>query len=310
MYFGSVDWAFNRQRPQQLASRLAKVYPLVYVDPPGLRSPRLSDWRRVVSRVRTRRVPKTEAPAGHLVVFSPMAYIPTLCNELVLQLDTLVYRSGVERLLRHWGIERAILWMGVPAPLICYLLDDSMWDLVIYDCLDEVASFHTHAHLDVIERTEAFLAGRADIVFASATQLCEKMSRYNPNTHLLPNAADFNHFYQALQPEVAQRIPEDIARIPSPIVGYVGGISHWFDFELVDLVAARRPDVSVVIIGQVEVSADLPPCRPNLFFLGQKPYDSLPNYLARFDVGIIPFEVNHLTTGVSPVKLFEYLFCY
>jgi glycosyltransferase involved in cell wall biosynthesis len=48
---------------------------------------------------------------------------------------------------------------------------------------------------------------------------------------------------------------------------------------------------------------------PNVHFLGLKPQGSLPDYLARFDVGLLPFVVSPMTHAVSPLKVFEYLAC-
>ena len=44
-----------------------------------------------------------------------------------------------------------------------------------------------------------------------------------------------------------------------------------------------------------------------MHLLGKKDYPVLPTYLKAFDVAVIPFKINDLTTGVNPVKLYEYL---
>src|SRR5258708_30624154 len=51
-YVAPVDWPSIRQRPQQLALRLAQRYKLSYVNPVGLRSIRPGDLGRVVCRAR------------------------------------------------------------------------------------------------------------------------------------------------------------------------------------------------------------------------------------------------------------------
>jgi hypothetical protein len=45
----------------------------------------------------------------------------------------------------------------------------------------------------------------------------------------------------------------------------------------------------------------------NVFYLGAKPYDALPQYLACCDVAVIPFVLNEVTHACSPLKLFEYM---
>jgi hypothetical protein len=69
-------------------------------------------------------------------------------------------------------------------------------------------------------------------------------------------------------------------------------------------VAADYPDARVLIIGDDRGHPSLP---PNVSFLGLKPQAELLNYVARFDVGIIPFVVSEATHAVSPLKVYEYL---
>ena len=108
-------------------------------------------------------------------------------------------------------------------------------------------------------------------------------------------------------------VPTDLAAIVSrggPIVGYYGAIAEWIDYELLDYAAERLDDHSFVFIGpnydqtmdHAEVFG-----RPNVWWLGPKGYDILPAYLENFSVATIPFRVNDVTHGVSPLKLFEYM---
>jgi glycosyltransferase involved in cell wall biosynthesis len=46
---------------------------------------------------------------------------------------------------------------------------------------------------------------------------------------------------------------------------------------------------------------------PNVHIVGAVPSNDIPSYVASFDVGIIPFVVDELTRGVSPLKMYEYL---
>ena len=52
LYLSSIDWAFQWQGPQELAVRLgAAGNRVVYVENTGVRTPRLSDAGRVISRL-------------------------------------------------------------------------------------------------------------------------------------------------------------------------------------------------------------------------------------------------------------------
>ncbi len=47
--------------------------------------------------------------------------------------------------------------------------------------------------------------------------------------------------------------------------------------------------------------------RPNVHFLGEKHGARVPAYLARFDVGLMPYRRNLETSFISPIKLYQYL---
>ena len=86
----------------------------------------------------------------------------------------------------------------------------------------------------------------------------------------------------------------------------------WFDYRLMDEVAARLPDVSFVLIGPDELAKQRLRARPNLHLLGRRAYRDLPAYLHHADVGLIPFDAaNHaeLVRSIHPLKLYEYAAC-
>lgn len=128
-----------------------------------------------------------------------------------------------------------------------------------------------------------------------------KMSRSKP-VHYIPNGVDYNHFSRK-----DYSIPEDIADIPRPRAVYVGAIDDWFDTDLLQLAAERLVKTSFVIIGPPKINVKRLRRQSNIFFLGPRPYASIPDYLWACDVGIIPFLRNDLVDGISPIKLYEYM---
>src|SRR5690606_29468084 len=57
----------------------------------------------------------------------------------------------------------------------------------------------------------------------------------------------------------------------------------------------------------VKIDPALLPQRDNIHYLGGKTYDELPQYLAGWDVAIMPFALNESTRFISPTKTHEYL---
>jgi glycosyltransferase involved in cell wall biosynthesis len=49
------------------------------------------------------------------------------------------------------------------------------------------------------------------------------------------------------------------------------------------------------------------PRMPNIHWLGQQPYDVLPNLVKGFDVCLMPFALNDATRYINPTKTLEYM---
>ena len=154
--------------------------------------------------------------------------------------------------------------------------------------------------------TERELLRTADLVIVVSERLFQSKSPENPRTYLVRHGVDIDHFRRALDSDTS--IPEEIAELPRPIIGYFGLISQdWIDLELLVKLAERFSHGSLVMLGKIAM--DVSPLRalPNVHLLGRKPYESLPAYCKGFDVGIVPFPINEVTLNSNPLKAREYL---
>jgi UDP-galactopyranose mutase len=96
--------------------------------------------------------------------------------------------------------------------------------------------------------------------------------------------------------------------IPHPRLGFFGVIDERMDLQLVEQVARLRPVWHLVLVGPiVKIDPKSTPQAPNIHYLGKKPYDLLPEYLAGWDVALMPFAHNDATRFISPTKTPEYL---
>jgi len=93
-----------------------------------------------------------------------------------------------------------------------------------------------------------------------------------------------------------------------PIIGYFGSIAEWFDNELIEYIAKKRPNLTFIFIGHTFGSniQSLNKLK-NVHFLGERPYSELPKFLHAFDVCLIPFKNVSLIAATHPVKIYEYL---
>jgi len=216
---------------------------------------------------------------------------------------------AVRAFLARQGWEQPILWIYHPEA--ARVLDSIPSRLVCYDCVDDFRTFPQYRHRqESIAALEERVLRRADLVFATSPALYDAKRQMNPNTHLVPNVGDAELFGKALLPETA--IPDDLARIPPPRIGFVGAVDDYkVDVNLLAQVAVAHPEWSFVLIGPVGVAekqSRLQPLRlPNVHLLGYRPYPSLPAYLKGMDVCIIPYAVTEHTASVFPIKFFEFL---
>jgi glycosyltransferase involved in cell wall biosynthesis len=213
--------------------------------------------------------------------------------------------AGTRLLLRRWLAGRArrrlILWFYTP--MAVGLADDLSADAWVYDCMDELSAFD-FAPAGLGRREDALLS-RADVVFAGGRSLHAARRLRRPDTRLFPSSVDAAHFRRARTPRTD---PPDQAGIGRPRVGFFGVIDERMDLDLVEQTARRLPEVEFVMLGPVvKVDPARLPRGSNIHWLGPKSYADLPEYLANWDAGWMPFALNRATRFISPTKTPEFL---
>ncbi|MCD4705039.1 glycosyltransferase, partial [bacterium] len=107
-------------------------------------------------------------------------------------------------------------------------------------------------------------------------------------------------------------INNDIAKIPHPIIGYVGIIQeNRVNLDLIEYLAKKNLDKSIVLIGPIWREDDRKKLaeHSNIYLLGAKKYTDVPDYIYEFDVGIIPHYTNDFIKYTCPMKIYEYMAC-
>ncbi len=189
------------------------------------------------------------------------------------------------------------------------LIDGFEDAVVVYDLLDDLSIYDEQERgIPEKRRVRAHHPGlmrRADAVIASNRVLVDRHLDERGDILLVENGVDAARF------GAPREVPDDLAGLARPIVGYHGMISHWFDFDLFEATARLRPEWSFVLVGPVDPAVadrlDAVTGPANVVWLGERPSDAMPSYVQHFDVGAIWFVVDHLTRGVTPLKMFELL---
>ena len=174
---------------------------------------------------------------------------------------------------------------------------------IVFDCMDELSAFHG-APPELLEREQELL-NRADLVFTGGQSLYEAKRDRHRRVFAFPSSVDVPHFAAARSTTAEPRRSGDI---PHPRLGFFGVVDERMDLELIDAVAAARPDWHLVILGPcVKIDpATLPHARTSTIS-GMKTYAELPAYLSGWDVALLPFARNESTQFISPTKTPEYL---
>jgi len=278
-----LRWGFVYQRPQHVMSRLAKHYDVVFFEEPVF----IAD------------------ATPRLELSNPAAGIEVAVPQLPLGMSGEAIAQAQRQLLDEHLAGRVqgdlLLWYLTPMSLLFTEHLDAR--VTVYDCMDELSAF-MGAPAQLIDMEQQLLA-RADVVFTGGYSLWEVKQRQHGNAYPVPSSVDIAHFAAARQ---ALPEPPDQAAIARPRLGFFGVIDERFDIELIERVATMRPDWQIALIGPVvKIDPQTLPQRSNIHYLGSKQYTELPDYLAGWDVALMPFALNASTRYISPTKTPEYL---
>ncbi len=280
--FSHLRWDFVLQRPQHLMSHFARSQQVFFWEEAAFEE---------ISAPTLRRSP---CPRSGVVVLTPV---------LPHGLDLAAHIEVQQALLDQFAAGQAHSWVKwYYTPMMLPFSRHLPAACTVYDCMDELANFRFAP--PQLQTLEAELFQTADVVFTGGFSLYEAKRTRHGNIHPFPSSIDRDHF----APRPNRSDPVDQAAIPHPRFGFYGVIDERMDLDLLRKTAEMRPHWSFVMVGPVvKISeADLPRL-PNIHYLGGKRYDELPDYLAGWDVAIMPFAINESTRFISPTKTPEFL---
>lgn len=186
-------------------------------------------------------------------------------------------------------------------------LDKIRADKIIYEYIDDLTIFYNygpeliHMHEDLLHR--------ANLTVCTATSLYSQVKEQAQKAIVSTNACDYELFKTTPEAYVLPEI-QKLAEMYSHVIGYYGALAKWFDYDLVKQVAQKRPDWLWLLVG-IDYDNSMEKAElnkyPNIVYAGLQPYEKLPGFLKVFDVATLPFKINDITKGTSPVKIFEYM---
>jgi len=301
-------WDGRRFRKQEFMSRFARSNRVLYVEPsfsmvrrpePHLRE--LASNRFMLSRVESRN--------GGVSLLKPPRGLPKWTNPWIERLTYQWYGRSIARAAGRRGFRDAVLWIYEPSYV--YSLDVIPHRHLVFDLVDDLSAYpyggDREARAAAVEGHVRQIVEQSDLLVVTAQTLRDRYSALARRVAHVSNGFDARTF----SPNGAGARPDALAGIPRPIIGFIGTIFGFLDFDLLAAVARSHPDKSLVMVGPVEATsrtelAELE-ALPNVFHLGPQPQSAVPSYVAAFDVCVNPFARGPVADSVSPLKVYEYL---
>lgn len=297
LVLSEVRWGYFRTRKQFLLSRFPDRWRVFFAQPPAFGGD--DPW-----------TPRRE---GNVTCFT----VPFLKPGTKSALYNRLAASGPGRAAIEAGAE---LWLGHmlrrlgvdPAPVVLTsniycpgALSRLSKKLVLYDFNDSPFQFSVSPGWAHGYWARTVRQARAVFVVSEyyRRQLAAETDR---PLILLGNGVETAHF------ETPRPVPADLAALPRPLVGYVGLLSHFLDFEVLEALRRNRRGGTVVLIGPGSPATDAAVAdfgrREGVAVLGPRPYAEVPAYMQALDVGVIPFRADDpFVRGINPNKVYQYL---
>lgn len=278
LYLMHIDWGWIKQRPHFIAEKLEMDFDV-----------------SVFYMFSRKRKLMTSNPSD--INKYPIITFPLKRINILNTLNIIVQKVFFSAILKI--MKPDFIWITYPE-LYDYLPKKNLKKYkIIYDCMDDVQGFkynsNIKARLDISERK---LLRDSDIVFASSENLRKKIIIRGCNSD---KAVIVRNGYNG---EIIEAFPNKSSAHKKFKVAYIGTVSEWVDFDILQKSLAEISNVEYHFYGPIECEL---PKNEKVFFHGPIKHSLLYETIRDYDSLIMPFKINELILSVDPVKLYEYI---
>lgn len=295
---------------KNIALEFAKKNRVLYVNSPVSRLVALKD-KNLMKLYKSENEVHIKKISERLWTFYPQKLIESVSSlsinflfDLLNKRNNKIFASEIKKAIKVLGFKDYLIFCDSDMFRSFYLKELLQPKLFIYYTRDNLLSikfWQTQGR-----RIEPLLMSKSDLVLANSEYLKGIAARYNTNSYFVGQGCDLSLFSE----QNIKEIPEDIARISGPVIGYIGTlVTLRLDIGIIRYIALNKPDWNIVLVGPEDdgfLKSDLHDIK-NICFLGSKKESELPAYLSAFTVAINPQLMNELTIGNYPRKIDEYL---
>lgn len=293
------SWDDIKLADRHMAERLVAHAPVLYVDPPVSHLTRINKPAVAASMKR----PRLRRLGPRLARFTPIVP-PKHTHPAVLPIAERLTRHQLRRAVRRLGgnVQAVVsTWLFVDAYGVCGERRRVYW----WQDDPVGAAAHWGVSAARLATADARLAGASDLVVAVNEEATQRLRGRGLPAAYLPNGCDAEFF--AGVDEAPD--PPDVD-LPGPIAGFVGHLNSRTDLRLLESIA--ESGMSLLLIGPKDPAFEPERfarmvARPNVSHLGARPFESLPSYLKKIDVGLVPYGATEFNRWSFPMKALECL---
>ncbi|MDY0348435.1 MAG: hypothetical protein RBR13_06360 [Tenuifilaceae bacterium] len=295
LYFSPLHWENFSQRPHHFATWFHKKYDgeILWIDPYPTRFPRIADLKEFATKNICHNTKKPE----WLSVVTPKA-IPIEPLPFSAYINHLFWQPAIKAIDKFIQKKKiTAIGVGKPSLMALYTLKKYPHIYSFYDAMDNFPAFYTGWSHIMMARREQAIAHHVSLTLVSSTILMKQFQAYN-----VPCQQALNACIHGLPTPVNSN---NHLKNNRPILGYIGTIGKWFDWNLVYQLAQANPKMRICLIGPVH---NYPPrtLPVNIEILPACEHKEAIKAMQTFSIGLIPFKKTVLTNSVDPIKYYEY----
>src|SRR5438105_5230967 len=289
----------NRMQDRHLAEQLSHFVPVLYVHPP---MSRLTPIRHPESAAFLK-APRLSVVQPSLAKLTPVV-LPGPQRPWMARMTAMLVRRSLRRAIQALGGSVSVVittWPLLPTLGSCGEQRKVYWAQDDFVAGAGLLGWSAGR----LRRGEAALASRADLIVASNPVVAHAWRQRGYQTALIPFGCDTALFASSDNAP----LPSDVVLTP-PVVGFVGYLGDRIDIRLLEAIAERGRSLLLVGPRHPRFALDRYQsllARPNVQWVGSKPFGQLPSYQRVIDVGIVPYTRSAFNLGSFPLKTLEYL---
>ncbi len=304
-FSGDDYWFSNPHSRHHITFAFNEEYNVLWINPMGSRMPSIKKahfFTRILRKFRSlsKKLKKINERFYVITFFS----IPFFRRKTLMRINNYLLRAQLRSVCKKLNIHKPLLFYT--SPVYAATLGMLEYQAAIYYYSDQYTDYRefnekTRAYTKWLDRQ---LYIKSDLIVCASHKVFENVkNRTHRKVVYFPHQVDYTFF--ARKPGLP--VPQDVAHIEKPIIGYYGSLSDSNDWDLIHYCASQRPQYNFVFIGRKDIKNTGLENMSNVYFLGKKPLEEIPRYGYLFDLALMFWIRRPWITNCSPLKLKEYL---